>query len=251
MKIETRLLHGKKKAPEKKANVVFEFINFHGQSEGFFTSFCNDLQNNHYFRGQSQLCPAQTVICRQDTPAEAVYLVEQGLVKLVRITPNGDQVIVGLRHRNWLIGAPSIFLDKEYSYTAITVLPTFLRSITKKNFLELVEKNVQFSLHVHRLLSENIYSQMRRIEETSFMHAQERLEFLLSEMIHDQESIVSKTPDKFALPLTNQELAQLLAVSPEHLCRVLKGMEKKGLIRRDRGTVIVNNPSRFPQKPVD
>ena len=83
------------------------------------------------------------------------------------------------------------------------------------------------------------------------MPAQERLELLLSEMIHNHGSTVSKTPDKFALPLTNQELAQLLAISPEHLCRVLKAMEQEGLIKRDRGTVIVANPSQFPQKSVD
>ena len=222
-----------------------------GQADAFFTSFCNDPRNQHYFRGQSQLCPAQTVICRQDTPAEAAYLVEQGLVKLVRITSRGNQVIVGLRHRNWLIGAPSIFLNKHYSYTAITVLPTVLRSITKNVFLELVEKNVQFSLYVHRLLSENIYGQMKRIEETSFMSAQERLEMLLSDMIRNEEAIASKAPDKFSIPLTNQELAQLLAVSPEHLCRVLKGMEKKGLIARENGAVIVTNPPRFPAKLAD
>ena len=238
---------------KKKSVPMINSVIYHGQSDGFFISFCNDPQNNQYFSGQSQLCPAQAVIFRQGTPAEAVYLIEQGLVKLVRITSCGDQVIVGLRHRNWLIGTPSIFLDKDYSFTAITVLPTSIRSIRKKIFLELVEKNAQFSLYVYRLLSENIYGQMKRIEEMSFMSTRERLELLLSDMIHNQEVIVSKTLDKFTIPLTNQELAQLLAVSPEHLCRVLKGMEKKGLIRRDSGkaTVTVTNPSSFSQKLAD
>ena len=236
---------------KKKFVPISSSANSRGQSDIFFTSFCNDPRNQHYFRGQPQLCPPQTVICRQDTPAEAAYLVEQGLVKLVRITSRGSQVIVGLRRRNWLIGAPSIFLNKHYSYTAIAVLPTVLRSITKNVFLDLVEKNVRFSFYVHRLLSENIYGQMKRIEETSFMSAQERLESLLSDMIHNQEAFASKAPDKFSIPLTNQELAQLLAVSPEHLCRVLKGMGKKGIIMRENGAVIVTNPPRFPGKLVD
>lgn len=241
----------RKKAEEKKSVPIFNPVNNDGQSEGFLNSFCHDPRNNHYFSGQSQLCPAQVEIFRQDTPAKAVYLVEQGLVKLVRITYAGDQVIVGLRRRNWLIGAPSILLGKQYSYTAIAVLPTVLRCISKKSFLELVKNNVQFSLHIQRMLSENIYSQMRHRAETSFMSAQERLEFLLSDMIHDQEATDSTIPNTFTLPLTNQELAQLIAISPEHLCRVLKGMEKKGLIRRDYGKVIVTNPSGFPQKSVD
>jgi CRP-like cAMP-binding protein len=251
MNVKKNLHIIRSKTEDKKSLPISNSVNYRGQSEGFLTSFCNDPQNNHYFSGQSQVCPAQVVIFRQDTPAKAVYLVEQGLVKLVRITYSGEQVIVGLRHRNWLIGAPSIFLGKQYSYTAIAVIPTILRSITKKSFLELVEKNIQFSLHVHRMLSENIYSQMRHMAETSFMSAQERLEFLLSDMIHNKVAIDSTLPDTFTLPLTNQELAQLLAISPEHLCRVLKGMAKKGLIRRDYGKVVVTNPSSFLQKSMD
>jgi CRP-like cAMP-binding protein len=238
----------KKKPLKQKSVTAFNSMNCHDQSEAYFTSFCNDPQNNHYFCGQPQICPARAVIFRQDTPAEAVYVIEQGLVKLVRVISSGRQVIVGFRHRDWLIGAPAIFLDKQYSYTAITVLPTSLRSIPKKIFLELVKKNDQFSLRVHRLLSQNIFSQMKKMEETSYMSAQERLEFFLSDIIANKEAMVSKAPDNFALPLTNQELAQLLAISPEHLCRVLKGMEEKGLLRRANGTVIVTNPSGIPQK---
>lgn len=241
----------KKKPLKQKPVTAFNSMNCHDQSEAYFTSFCNDPQNDHYFFGQAQICPAQAVIFRQDTPAEAVYMIERGLVKLVRVLSSGRHVIVGLRHRDWIIGAPAIFLDKQYSYTAITVLPTLLRSIPKRSFLELVKKNDQFSLHVHRLLSQNIFNKMKRMEETSYMSAPERLEFFLSDIICNQEAMVSKTPDNFALPLTNQELAQLLAISPEHLCRVLKGMEEKGLLRRANGTVIVTNLSCFTQKLVD
>jgi CRP-like cAMP-binding protein len=57
-------------------------------------------------------------------------------------------------------------------------------------------------------------------------------------------------PDSFSVPLTNQELAELLVITPEHLCRVLKEMEQKGLVRRDNGSLIVADPAGLMQTAV-
>jgi len=40
---------------------------------------------------------------------------------------------------------------------------------------------------------------------------------------------------RMQLPLKYRELAQLITVSPEHLCHVLGTIEKEGLIRREKG----------------
>ncbi len=224
---------------------AFNSMNSYGHFDGFFTSFFNHPQNHHHSCGRAQEWPAQSVIFTQDTPAVAVYLIEQGLVKLVRVTSNGNQVIVGLRHRNWLMGAPAVFLDKHYSYTAVPVLPTVIRSIPRASFLELVKKDEQFSLQVHRLLSRNIFNQMNKVEETSYLSARKRLLVFLSGIIRDLAGVAISTHETFALPLTNQDLAQLLAITPEHLCRVLKGLEDDGLLKRDSGTVILTNFKSF------
>jgi CRP-like cAMP-binding protein len=57
------------------------------------------------------------------------------------------------------------------------------------------------------------------------------------------ETTGSGTPGNFTLPITNQELAQLLMITPEHLCRVLKGIEQKGLIKHDKGVLVVTDPA--------
>ncbi len=237
-KIKNETAHLKSVSP-------FNSMNFHIHADGFFTSFFNHPQNHHHSCGRAREWPAQSVIFTQDTPAVAVYLIEQGLVKLVRVTSSGNQVIVGLRHRNWLMGAPAIFLDKVYSYTAIPVLPTVVRSIPRESFLELVKKDEQFSLQVHRLLSRNIFNQMNKMEETSYLSARKRLLVFLSGIIRDLQGAASGTHETFALPLTNQDLAQLLAITPEHLCRVLKGLEEDGLLKRDSGTVILTDSKYF------
>jgi CRP-like cAMP-binding protein len=217
------------------------------QADVFFSSFFADSKNNPCYRNHVQLYPAKAVIVKQETPANAVFLIEHGLVKLVRETSKGNKVIIGLRHRDWLIGAPTVLLDRPYNFTVIAVVPTLLRGIPKKDFLEYIKKNEQFSLHVQRLLSQQIFDQMKRIEAMKCLSAESRLARLLDETVREMEPLGSEKPDCFALPLSNQELAQLLMITPEHLCRVLKKTEQKGLISRAKGSLVVTDLKGFFQ----
>ena len=213
------------------------------QADGFFSSFFANRKNNLYYRNPEQLYPAKAEVVKQDTPANAVYLIESGLVKLLRQTPNGNKVIVGLRHRDWLIGAPTVLLDRPYNFTVIAVIPALLRRIPRKDFLDHIKKYEQFSWHVHQLLSRQIFDQMKKIEAISFLPAEDRLMRLLVDTVREMETTGSGTQGNFTLPITNQELAQLLMITPEHLCRVLKGIEQKGLIKHDKGALVVTDPA--------
>jgi CRP-like cAMP-binding protein len=212
------------------------------QADAFFSSFFAP-KSNPYYRNHLHLYPARAVIVKQGTPAHAVYLIEHGLVKLVRETLKGNKVIMGLRHRDWLIGAPTVLLNRPYNYTSIAVVPTLLRSIPKEDFLKQIKKNEQFSMHVHRLLSQQIFDQMKRIEAMKCLSAENRLVRFMAETAREMEPLGSDKPDGFALPFSNQELAQLLMITPEHLCRVLKKTEQKGIIRRAKGALVVTNPA--------
>lgn len=214
----------------------------------FFKSFFNEPQNHRNYFGEAQICPAKAVIFKMDTPSNAVYHLEQGLVKLVRVTSNGNQVIVGLRYRDWLIGAPAVLLDKPYSYTAIAVVPSLIRGIPKKRFIDLVKMNAQFSWHINQQLSQQISNHMKQVAALSYLSAQKRLELFLSDMIRELEPTGKYKPDSFPLPFNNQELAQILMITPEHLCRILVAMEKKGLVQRRKGDLVVADPTSILQK---
>jgi CRP-like cAMP-binding protein len=217
------------------------------EADFYFSSFFADPKKNPYYRDRVRLYPAKAMIIKQETAANTVYLIEHGLVKLVRETSTGNKVIIGLRHRNWLIGAPTILLDRPYNYTVIAVLPTMLRDIPKKDFLDYIKKDEQFSLHVQHVLSQQIFDLMKGIEAMKCLSAENRLVRFLTETIHEMKPLGSDKPDGFVLPLSNQELAQILMITPEHLCRVLKKTEKKGLVRHMKGSLVVTEPSSLSQ----
>jgi len=214
-------------------------------SDGFESLFSNS-ENNGFGKGTIETYPSQAVIFHQDTQPHAVYLIEHGLVKLARVVANGQVIIIGLRRRNWMIGAPSVLLDKLYSFTAITLTSSSLRCIPAKDFLYLAKTNEQFSWYLHRLLAQQIFTQMKSVEGRNCMSAKDRIKRMLRDMIDDQ-SLERREPSGYSLPLTNTELSQLLAITPEHLCRVLKEMKQRGQITYAKGVLTVTDPANLLQ----
>jgi CRP-like cAMP-binding protein len=204
-------------------------------------SLFSNTEKSWFDQGRVEVYPAQTVIFHQDTQAHAVYLLEHGIVKLVRVVENGQSIIIGLRRRHWLIGAPCVLLDQMYSFTAITLVSSSMRCIPARDFLDLVKMNEGFSWYLNRLLSWDIIKQMKNVEAKNCMPAKDRMKRFLRDMI-DEQNLAGSEPSNLSLPLTNKELSQILAISPEHLCRVLKELKQQGLIRHAKGVLTVNDP---------
>ncbi len=198
--------------------------------------------NKVFDYGIVQNYPEKSVIFHQDTLSHAVYLIEKGLVKLVRFLETGQPIIVGIRRRHWLIGAPSALLDRMCLYTAITLVPSSLRCIAKTDFQNLVKTEDYFSWYVHLLLSQEIIRQLNSAEARNCLTAKQRMKHLLRDMIEDQQ-LNGTVPSGFSLPLTSKEISQLLAITPEHLCRILKELKQEGLIRHEKGILTVTAPA--------
>ncbi len=75
----------------------------------------------------------------------------------------------------------------------------------------------------------------------SCLTARDRLISLFKELIAERNTSgagAEKTAELF-VPLKNNELAEVIAVTPEHLSRLLKELEHEGIIRRDKRMLTV------------
>ncbi len=178
--------------------------------------------------------PPHTEIFRQDSPAVAVYFIEQGLLKMSRIDDAGREVIAGLRRHHWIIGAPAVLLSKPYSFTGTTLNHCILRCISAEAFMKLVETDKDFSHQMLALLSQEILTHGKNTFNLGCLPAIDRLKRLFFDIITEMEqSTDQRQTVRIELPLKHKELAQIIAVTPEHLSRLLRLLECDGLIKRD------------------
>ena len=210
----------------------------------FFSTFFAERENDVVGCGPVQAYSSRTEIFCEDNIAKVVYLIERGIVMLSRLEPDGRRRIVGIRGRDWLLAAPPVFLGIPYQFTGTTVTPCHLRPITAKCFLHLLKTNESFSWEMHRLFSQEILRNLQKVVVTS-MSADDRLKHFLCRLITEMTPVESKIQNYFKVPLKHKELAEIVGVSPEHLSRVIKKMQQKGILRSTKGMLTIMDASRL------
>lgn len=192
-----------------------------------------------------RVIPAEHVIFSQGESPHTVCLICSGSVKLTRTESDGSRVIVGLRQKGWALGALSIFQKAPYETTAETITRCKLCFIPIDTFKRMMDGSAEFSRWIAMMLSEALRSSMVSISERSCLSGRQRLEKFLLKLVQAQNGVDRQTPLKIQMNLKSWEVAQLLAVTPQHLCRLMKQLEKEGILIRNNGWLILPEPKRI------
>ena len=186
----------------------------------------------------------QHVIFYQGESPHTVCLICNGLVKLTRTESDGKPVIVGLRKTGWLLAAAPL-LGVNYASTAETVTRCKLCFVPLEKFLHAMETNSQLSRWVTMIFSKEVYSSVISISERCCLSGRQRLEKFLREIVQNQNTGITDKAIKLPIPLKHWEVAQLLALTPQHLSRLIRQMEKEGIIRRKNGWLVLSEPKKL------
>lgn len=164
---------------------------------------------------------AGSCLLEQGQHVSSVYLIRHGLVKLVYITPEGRETVLGLRAAGWYGGAVSALMHAPSIYTVKTVTPCTFSKIAACEFPVKLMQSARMMHHFMDTLCNELISQSAEAQVKAGS-AEQRLAQFLSERNTQHPQL--KTLD--TLPLLKQmELAQLLAITPEHLSRLLHRSE--------------------------
>jgi CRP-like cAMP-binding protein len=194
----------------------------------------------------SQTFPAGAELFTQGFPLRDVYLIERGLVKLVRLESNGQEIIVGLRSAGWVLGAAwAIIQGGRCPVTATTLTVCCLRRFLAGAFCDLMRTDAQLSWYVHNMHSREITDQVIRLGQIGCVSARQRLEQLIWQLIRMLDSGQSQKGIRLQLPLKHEEVAKLIVVTPTYLSRLLNELERDGTIRREKGWMIIPEPQKL------
>jgi CRP/FNR family transcriptional regulator len=178
--------------------------------------------------------PARVELFRQGEPPESVFLLEQGLIKLMRVEAGGNEIIVGLRSAGWFLGAASVILERPYLVSAVTVTDARVSRIAADTFRDRLRADPKLSWHLHEMHSREVHSELDHVTEFNSMSARRRLEGFLERLEEMIEPIVNGDPAWLVIPLRQWEIAQLIGVTPPYLSELTRELEEQGILRRER-----------------
>ncbi len=145
------------------------------------------------------------------------------------------------------MGAANALSGDSYACTAETLTRSKLCTIPIDQLKKAMGSNASLSLWVSTMFGRALYASMIRISEGSCLTGRQRLEKFLLEMVDSLDDHDLQKAVKLPVLLKQWEVAQLLAVTPQYLCRLIKQMEKEGLLVRNDGWLILPEPKRLLQ----
>lgn len=164
---------------------------------------------------------AGTRIVEQHQRPTSVYLLREGLVKLVYITPDGREALLGLRAAGWYAGAVSALMHSPSIYSINAITPCIFSIIPAEEFSTKLMQSARMMRHFMNTICNELITQSTEAQVKAGS-AQQRLAQFMSERSIQHPQLKTLDP----LPLLKQmELAQLLAITPEHLSRLLHKRE--------------------------
>lgn len=204
-------------------------------------SFPKQSREVFYGLGSPQVYPASTELFRQSSAAHDAYFIDEGLVKLTYVEEDGQEFIVGLRTSGSILGAASVILNKAYPVSAVLLTRCTILRVPAKTFLGILESDDQFSQHLLREHSREVYDQVEKLVGLGCHSARHRFEQLLWNLSSELQRSNSRMGVRIhlRLPLKQWEVAQLISVTPQHLSKLIRQMQQEGVIRRENGWLIV------------
>jgi CRP-like cAMP-binding protein len=131
--------------------------------------------------------PAKTRLFLQGAWPQAVYLIERGLVKLLAMDSEGQEVFIGIYSQGFLLGANAALLQRPLGATAETITPCQAYYMSVEDFRYWAKMSSPFSWQLGQLQSVRMYKLIAQRVSFRWMTARQRLEQFIWELMATQE----------------------------------------------------------------
>ncbi|HUF00029.1 MAG TPA: Crp/Fnr family transcriptional regulator [Anaerolineales bacterium] len=154
-------------------------------------------------------------------PCAGLHIIEEGSVKLYRISPQGRQYIIRVLQEGETCNEVPAFDGGTNPVNVETLEKSKVWVVDAETLRELVKAHPDFALKVLSNFGKNLRALVRMVSEMAFYQVTNRLARLISEL----------PVDEARPPWTQEQLAAQLGTVREVVARSLKELERSGAIR--------------------
>ncbi len=209
------------------------------------TSIFQDLSRDQFEKAGCVFRPARyrrnQILFFEGGSAQHLFALHSGLVKTVKSLENGKDRITAVLFPGEVFGLESL-TDPSYPQTAVALHDSEICAAPREDFSAFLQLHPEAALGMVRFLVAELGRARTRVTDMSFKDARMKLAtFLLSLASHEKPSDNGNV--NLSLPLSRQEISEVLELSPETVSRTLSGFRKEQLVvARGRHLVIQNKP---------
>ncbi|WP_027724948.1 Crp/Fnr family transcriptional regulator [Tuberibacillus calidus] len=170
---------------------------------------------------------------------EAVYFIRSGVVKVFRVDENGNEQVINLLQTGEMFPHIGFFDEGPYPSTAQAMEETHLLVIRVDDFNELLMMYPRIAIKVMKIMGQKIKQLANRIQEFISQDVQHRLIHTLLRL--SDQHLAEDGSATIEMPLTNQDVANMVGTTRETINRIFNQLKKEGLIETSRKRIYIPN----------
>jgi CRP/FNR family cyclic AMP-dependent transcriptional regulator len=181
----------------------------------------------------------QTIFMKGDK-ARGMMVVLDGGVRIGASSPEGKEVVLNTIHPGEVFGEIALIDGVERTADAVTMEPTELLILDRKDFLPYLEKHPDISIRLLQLMCKRIRTTSEQLEDFSFLDLRRRI---AKRLLYLANTDYAETDDdgKIVIKITQQDLSAMMGTTREAVNKQLRIMIDEGLVEQQRGSITLHS----------
>jgi CRP-like cAMP-binding protein len=201
---------------------------------------------------QQMIAPATTlllrereVVCRQDDPATAFFIVVDGWIKLYRITVAGDEAVINVLAKGDSFAESAAFTGQPYLHTAEAVSEARVIRVPVAHVVKCIQSTPEFAQAMIAAMAQHMSHLVQQVEQLKAKLGVQRLAEFLASLCPNGEGTCT-----VVLPYDKTLIAGRLGLKPESLSRAFAKLRSVG-VHVHAAHVEVRNPKKLREFAAD
>jgi CRP-like cAMP-binding protein len=177
----------------------------------------------------------------QEQTADALFFIDEGLVKLTRTNGPGDRIILSMSGPGEPIGEEALSTElSTYQAHAEVLTNAVIFRIPRELVARAIQTNSALASLMIDFLLQRRLAMARKVELLCLHDVEYRILHYLGEL-----SILVQPADRelpYQLPITQAELADLIGATRETTSTTLNQLERRGLVKLSRRLLTIPSP---------
>ena len=181
------------------------------------------------------------ILFMQGQASSCLFAVVDGMVKICTHNTDGREQIVGLSSPQSLLVGLQSMNDERYAYSAIAASKVTACKINHRMLLERVRDRGDLAMRLIGAMNAQLAHSRALMEVLGHKCAAAKIASFILLMTPKS----NKGDGGFSLPFSRLEIASLLGLSEETVCRLMANMKREGAIHAPRGRIEIRDWDRL------
>lgn len=185
--------------------------------------------------------PQETTIFAQEEEAHSFFLLLAGRIRVVRTTPEGEQVVARYISEGELFGIAAALGRTTYPANAIAAVDCVALAWPSRLWAGFAGRYPSFSGGAYATVGQRLQETQERVVELATEQVEQRVANALLRLIK-QAGRKTDAGIEIDFPITRQDIAEMTGTTLHTVSRLLSAWEAKGLVSGGRRKVTVTDP---------